>query len=572
MALQLVVRLAAAAVAVMALGLAQASEVRWKKEMFVYVAKGKNLKELLREFAASQGMLVVVAKEVEGTVNGKFNLMPASLLELLSVSFGFVWHVEGNVLHIVPATDVRSEVARVREGDIDRLRLEVERLGISDPRFPISFDSRLSTVTVSGPNRYVDLVMQAVRSLEPGPSPDPDPALSARVRVFPLRYAWAADSTYKVGSKEERLPGVATVMQQLYERGSAERVFPASNGSRRVMPTDALRALGMARPGSSAIGKASPQAEQEAAPTAATAPFGAAQEMTSVREQGLPQFRADGRMNAVIIRDLPERMPIHEETLRALDVKPGLVEIEVRIIEVSSDATESLGVDWRLRSSRVDIQVGNGNLPTLSWGSALADGAPAVGPNGSVSRVPPPAGVLTTVLGDAGRFLITRVNALAGEGRANLLSSPKILTLDNVEAVMESLSTFFVRVAGNLEVNLFDVSVGTSLRVTPLIVNDDGGSQQIKLAVRIDDGSLTGQTVDQVPIVRRSSITTQALINDGQALLIAGYTQESDNKEETGVPGLSSIRYLGRAFKYTNSGKSRYDRLFLLIPKVVALK
>lgn len=571
MRLHFLARLTGAAVMAAVIGLAQAAEVQWKKEKFVYVAKGKNLKELLREFAATQGMLLIVAKDVNGTVNGKFNFSPSSLLELLSVSFGFVWHVEGNVLHVAPATEVRSEVARVNQADMDRLRLEVERLGVSDPRFPIVFDNRLGTVTVSGPNRYVDLVMQAVRLVAPvqglqsgQTAQDPVSTAEAKIRVFPLRYAWAADTTYKVGNKDVQLPGVATVMQQLYERGSVERVVATGNAPRR--------ALGMARSGSSVFDSSSSQSDQQATSAAAGTPFGSSQFMKSVKEQGLPQFRADGRMNAVIVRDLPERMKLHEETLRELDVKPGLVEIEVRIIEVNSDATESLGVDWRLRTSRVDLQVGNGNLPTLSWGTALADGAPAVGPNGTVLRNPSPSAVLTTVLGDAGRFLLTRVNALAGEGRANLLSSPKILTLDNVEAVMENLSTFFVRVAGNQDVNLFDVSVGTSLRVTPLLVNEEGESQQIKLAVRIDDGSLTGQTVDQVPIVQRSSITTQALINDGQALLIAGYSQETDNKAETGVPGLSSIPYLGRAFKYTNTEKRRFDRFFLLIPKVVALK
>ena len=275
-------------------------------------------------------------------------------------------------------------------------------------------------------------------------------------------------------------------------------------------------------------------------------------------------------MNAVIVRDAPERMKAHETAVQALDVKPGLVEIEVRIIEVNSDALESLGFDWRLRTGRVDLQVGRGNLPTLSWGTALADGAPQIGPNGAQALSPSPAGVLTTVLGDAGRFLIARVNALAQEGRANMLASPKIMTLDNVEAVMEDISTFFVRVAGNLDVDLFDVSVGTSLRVTPLIVTE-GDAQKVKMAIRIEDGVLTGQTVDQISVVRRSAITTQSLIGDGEALLIAGYSQESDTSDEAGVPGLSALPGVGRLFKYTEKRKSRVERFFLLTPKVAAL-
>lgn len=83
---------------------ALAGDVQWRKEKFSYSANGKNLKEFLREFGASQGLTVVVSKEVEGTVNGKFNLAPESMIELMASSFGFIWYAEGNVLYVTPAT------------------------------------------------------------------------------------------------------------------------------------------------------------------------------------------------------------------------------------------------------------------------------------------------------------------------------------------------------------------------------------------------------------------------------------------------------------------------------------
>ncbi|RQP21316.1 type III secretion system outer membrane ring subunit SctC [Piscinibacter terrae] len=534
---------------------ANAGEPRWKDEMFVYAAKGKNLKEFLREFGASQGLMVVVAKEVDGTVNGKFNLLPGSLMELLSASFGFIWHAEGNVVYVTPASDVRSDVVHMSNTGVGRLRQALEQLNIPDRRFPILYDARQNSAIVSGPSRYVELVMQTAKAVDQ----NLNIGTGSEVRVFPLRYAWAADTSFKHGNREERIPGVATVLSQLYGNDTGVQL-PAARPARAGTPADALRALGLVGTATSAVGKG--RLALDAPPPEAAAPRGS--------EGGLPQFRADGRMNAVIVRDVPERMRAHEAAIKALDVKAGLVEIEVRIIEVNVDAAESLGINWRFRDQRNDYQVGSGNLPTLSWGTALADGAPQVGPNGNNTGASPAAGVLTTVLGDAGKFLIARVSALAQDGRANMLSSPKLLTLDNVEAVIENLDTFFVRVAGNLEVNLFDVSVGTSLRVTPLIVSESGERQQVKLAVRIEDGALTGQTVDQVPVVRRSAITTQSFIADGQSLLIAGYTQESDSAGQTGVPGLSSIPVAGWLFKSSSKTRKRVERLYLLTPKVVA--
>ena len=480
-----------------------AAEVRWKKEKFAYTAQGKNIRDFMREFGASQGLTVVVAKEVDGTVNGKFDLLPESLMALMSANFGFVWYYDGNVLNIYPASDVRSEVVRLGNTSTERLRQALERLDIPDSRYPINYDARQGTALVSGPSRYVDLVLQTARAIGQNQS------AGSEIRVIPLRYAWAGDFTYTQGGRDQTLPGVASVLSRLYNGGGGGVARVSVARPRGTL--EKLRGLGLAQnPGDTGRGRSAP------ADTEASEP----QPGSSSAELGLPQFLADGRMNAVLVRDLPERMGAHEAAVRALDIKPGVVEIEARIIEVNADEAENLGVDWRARSARVDLQVGSG-VPPLNWASALSSATPAAG------------GVLTTVLGDAGRFLIARVSALAQDGKANLLSSPKVMTLDNVEAVLENLSTFFVKVQGNLDVDLFNVSAGTSLRVTPLIVTE-GEQRMVKLAIRIEDGSLTGESVDGVPIVRRSTITTQSIINDGQALLIAGYAQETDTSGKSG--------------------------------------
>src|SRR4029453_6832912 len=98
-----------------------------------------------------------------------------------------------------------------------------------------------------------------------------------------------------------------------------------------------------------------------------------------------------------------------------------------------------------------------------------------------------------------------RVNALARTGSANVISRPQVLTLSNLEAVLATDQSFFVRVAGREDVDLFDVSVGTSLRVVPAIAGDPE-NPQIRLRVAIEDGNLTDQTVDNIPIVDRARL------------------------------------------------------------------
>ena len=558
---------------------ASAAEIPWRTDNFNYVAQNKPLKDLIRELAAGQGVHVVIAPEVEGTVNGKFNLTPQSMLELLATSFGLTWYYDGAVLYFYPAGEMKSEVVQLGATSANQLEAALKRMNVADKRYPIGYDRAHNTARIAGPSRFVELVKQTVRALNQGDPMYTAAPGSVEIRVFPLRYAWAADFVFTQGGREHRLPGVASVLRELYaptaQGANIQTIERASTASRQSR-LNRMRGLGyfsddqLAASSSGGPGDMAP-VEQMVAPVAANGPQ-------------LPQFQPDGRMNAVIVRDRAERMASYDAVIRSLDVKPGLVEIEARIIEVSSDAVSSLGIDWRLHSGSGDFQFSRGNLPALGFGSALSEGAPVAGPAGSnnvIGVIPSPGvtppipsadlqrgGVLTTLLGDSGRYLIARVNALAQEGKANVLASPQVLTLDNVEAVLENLSTFFVRVSGNLDVGLYDVSSGTSLRVTPLIVMEDG-HRQVKLAVRIEDGNISNQSVDQIPIVQRSTIDTQAFIKEGQSLLIGGYHNEVRRDTQVGVPGLSAVPVFGRLFKFKEKQTSHVQRMFLLTPRIV---
>jgi type III secretion protein C len=136
--------------------------------------------------------------------------------------------------------------------------------------------------------------------------------------------------------------------------------------------------------------------------------------------------------------------------------------------------------------------------------------------------------------------------------------------------VVENLNNFFVRVAGNLDVDLFNVSAGTSLRVTPLIV-PEGNQTLIKMAIKIEDGTVTSQQVDSIPVVRRTNIGTQAFIANGESLLIAGFSQTSESSSQAAVPGVSQVPVFGRLFRYEETKKQRVERMFLLTPRVVPL-
>src|SRR6185369_7652911 len=251
-------------------------------------------------------------------------------------------------------------------------------------------------------------------------------------------------------------------------------------------------------------------------------------------------------LNAVIVRDLADRLPRYEQLIAALDVEPQSLEIEATIIDVNTDKARELGIEWRWSNDGRSASF-QGAVPTLGNG-----------------------GVASVVLGSLGQFF-ARIRALQNEGAARIVSSPQVVTLSNVEAVFGNTSTFFVRVAGREQVDLFNVSAGTTLRVTPHVFRDREQTR-IKLLVNVEDGNITNRQVDQIPVVERSTVNTQALIAEGESLLIGGMVRETNATSEDKVPGLGDVPVVGNLFKTKATQNTRVERMFLITPRMAGTR
>jgi type III secretion protein C len=105
--------------------------------------------------------------------------------------------------------------------------------------------------------------------------------------------------------------------------------------------------------------------------------------------------------------------------------------------------------------------------------------------------------------------------------------------------------------------------------VTPFVVGESG-APQIRLAVTIEDGSISNDTVvDGIPVVDRSSLNTQAVIASGENLLLGGLVRERDIKNTDKVPLLGDIPAVGKLFQRTITTELRKERLYLITPRLV---
>ena len=544
---------------------AAAAELPWHGRPFQSLANDKPLADFLRELAASQGTTAVIDPKVSGTISGRFSGAPLNILNTITATNGLSWYYDGAFLYVDPSSDAQSEVMSIAPHTAGVLYDTLARLKLVDRRFPLIVSDVDGSVHVSGPRRYIEMVRQAVRLVDRANGRRD----VAEIRMFKLKYAWASDTKITRSGKEVSIQGVANLLRSLYGHDGKAAHEGAESGIGRRPHTQLAAGADRQLRLSSGDTVNAPKVEL---PT--TGGTDAIDAMPSFGNDGdLPQFQADPRLNAVLVRDLPERMGQYARLIESMDVRQRLIEIEVTIMDISTDTLDSLGVDWRAHGSHADFQTGNGANSPLTFGNATSEAGQIGGLGGTNSAgmlITPIGALFTASIGNSLRnYLLARVSALAQKGDANLVARPKVLTLDNNEAILENLSDFYVRVNGFQDAGLFKVTTGTSVRVTPLIV-DEGASRGVMMSIDIEDGNLsTSNAVDSIPVVLHRTVSTQALIDEDTSLLIAGYSSEEKTNATTGVPILSSIPVLGNLFKYREDKANKQERFYLLTPRLV---
>jgi len=254
--------------------------------------------------------------------------------------------------------------------------------------------------------------------------------------------------------------------------------------------------------------------------------------------QPLPVISSDSRQNAVIVRDKKINLPLFAKLIAQLDRKPRLVEIAVTIIDVNEDNLSQLGIDWSATT-----RIGGGSVSF----NTTAD-----------------ASDFSTIIGNLGSFMV-RLNALQQASQAKVRSRPSVLTLDNMEAVLDRNVTFYTKITSEKVATLNTITAGSLLRVTPHLVSEEG-KPEIMLTLNISDGRQVPALSKSEPLPQtlNSSIATHALVSNGQALLLGGFVQDEEGTGKQGIPLLSDIPILGKLFSTTQKSKRHAVRLFLL--------
>ena len=543
--------------------LAHAAPPPWPAASFQYFAKQSPLSKVLTDFTGAFGLQLAMGPGVQGTVNGNYaTANPSQFLDSLGASYGLTWYYRGGVLHVDRAADSLSRTLRVGRDGVPTLRRALESLGIFDARFGWGEFADRGVVIVSGPPSYVNAVAGTVDELGLGAA-----AGGEEIRMFPLKHARAEDRTFSYRDQQVTTPGIATILRGLVADGTAGALGTTttnapSAGSATVATTAPLSGGGDPRravaqdKGDGGDTRVDTRADTRGGGSGSGGGGGnaAGRMPSSPAPAHRAVIQADQRLNAVIVKDQPERMAAYEALIKQLDVPTPLVEIEAMIVDVNTDKVDSLGINWAGRKNGVTAGFGDVNADPVATTINIGKGTGFDSAN---------------LFANTANFFVSQVNALASRGEARILGRPSVLTVDNLVAVLDLSETFYVKTSGERVAQLTPISTGTLLKVTPRII-DENGRHMVQLIVDIEDGTVQRtEQVDQLPTVLQSNISTQAVILEDDSLLIGGYTLESDSTKRDKVPLLGDLPGIGALFRTDGKTGTRRERMFLIRPHIV---
>lgn len=540
-------------------------------------ARDQDVGVFLNQFFAAAGLPVVVSTGLTGKVNGRFTGAPASVWANVSRAFNLVAYHDGATVAVYAANDVQSRTVAVPAGRAQELAGAIARAGLGDDNDHVRVTSAESLL-VTGVPKFVEQVQQlaaalpaaqgagqgAIDRIAPARTAVLDAVEPYELRVFYLKYARADDTMLTAAGRESKVPGVGSTLSRIMGDGQpVAGSITSQYGSRQLRQSQTRlggRGLDSVEPDAGQLSQARPYDDEYLGLPPGQPGTAAPPNSPNGRYvQSGPRISIDPSLNAVIVRDRPENMPAYEGLVRALDIAPQVVQLEATIIDLNIDKARELGINWRVQSQGFNALFG-GDLTTRT-GNAATDVANTGAANAGLS--------LSSVIG-AHRELISRITALEQKGAARIVSRPQLVTLSNVEAVFDRTQTFYVRVAGDRQVDLFNVTAGTVLRVNPHVLSENG-SPRIRMVVAVQDGTILDNRVDRIPVVENASVNTQALINEGESLLLGGLTVNAKYDAESKIPIIGDIPVLGNLFKTRSKSSSRIERLFLITPRVVRL-
>ncbi|OYY63986.1 MAG: secretin, partial [Burkholderiales bacterium 28-67-8] len=284
---------------------------------------------------------------------------------------------------------------------------------------------------------------------------------------------------------------------------------------------------------------------------------------------------SETRTNQLFVSDTPAKLEEIQSLISKIDVPVRQVLIEARIVEADDSFGRSLGVrlggraDYGLKNSGGTRAAVGGNLNAVGLQSGqLASGSTATMSDLNFVNLPAvaqggyaPASMAVSLFGSsANKFLNLEISALEADGRGKIISSPRIVTADQIKAMIQQGTKIpYQQATSSGATSVAFVDATLKLEVTPQITPEGN----VIMSVEVNKDSV-GASTQGIPSINTKSVKTQVLVENGGTVVIGGIFEQTERSDEAKVPLLGDVPVLGNLFKTkTNSMKKTELLIFL---------
>ncbi len=268
----------------------------------------------------------------------------------------------------------------------------------------------------------------------------------------------------------------------------------------------------------------------------------------------------DKRTNMIIITDTKDVINKAKYLIYTLDNVTPQIMISAKIVEANKDFSRNLGLGASFGFNE-DVTTHGDDTHTVSLN------APAISPTNAMSFTF--NNLVGGAFGDGGTsFLTTTLSAAESKGDVEVISSPKILTLDNVKAKIKQGIEYPYNVSdGDGNTTTAYKNIDLLLEVTPHVTPD----KRISMEILVTKNEIAGFRGD-VPSLATNEATTTLLVNNNDTIVIGGVLKSKTTNTKTGFPFLMNIPLLGRLFRTDLDTEDKQELLIFITPTIVQLK
>ena len=281
-------------------------------------------------------------------------------------------------------------------------------------------------------------------------------------------------------------------------------------------------------------------------------------------------IQTDKRTNSLIITDVSSTLDAMEKMADELDTTTPQVEITAKLVDVDAEALRDIGIAWNVGGTTADpdgMEFFDGNpvYPphALSPGN---DQDQALAGNHHSTIADPTTTISYGIFKQWGS-VEAQLQVLEQNRKANIISNPRVVTVDNREAkiiVGQKIPLIVQDVAGNPLSQL--QTIGIQLKVTPHLTED----KKIIMDLHPEVSDLSTQsTVQGGVIINTSEADTRVMVEDGQTAVIAGLIRTNDSKVRRGVPILKDIPLIGMLFRSNNTIRQNRELMIFVTPRLL---